>query len=175
MERIKIDIIRENIVKYCAGELNECEDPKGSNKTKYGLWFGFNGVAWCCMFVSWIFDSAGFPIRIAGNRKGFAHTRYIIEFAIKYNLFTDNPKTGDIAMLDFKKDKYIDHIGIFKEFDAIKKFPLIYEGNTSSDSHGSQDNGDGVYLKRRNPAFVFKYIDTEKLINKLIELKLIEA
>ena len=171
---IKIETLRANIIKYCAGELNECENPKGSNKTKYGLWFGFNGVAWCCMFVCWIFDSAGVPLRITSNKKGFAHTRYIIEFAIKHDLFTNNPKPGDIAMLDFKRDQWIDHIGIFKEFQISGKgWPLIYEGNTSSDSKGSQDNGDGVYLKLRDPKFIFKYIDTEKLINKMIELKLI--
>lgn len=171
---MNIETIRANIIKLCQSEVGTTEEPKGSNKTKYGLWFGFNGVAWCCIWVSWIFDSAGVPIRIAGNRKGFAHTRYIIEFSIKHNLFTDNPKAGDIAMLDFKKDQWIDHIGIFKEFDVTKGWPFIFEGNTSSDSKGSQDNGDGVYLKHRNPAFVFKYIDTEKLIAKMTELKLIE-
>lgn len=159
------ETVRANILKYCAEQIGTTENPKGSNKTIYGKWFGFDGVAWCCMFVCWIFvRQAGVKLNVNKNDKGFAHTRYIIEYAIKHNLFTDNPKPGDIVMLDFKKDTWIDHIGIFKEFVPGTKSAMIYEGNTSSDAKGSQDNGDGVYLKKREPKFIHKYINVDHFI-----------
>lgn len=36
------------------------EDPYGSNDQKYGIWYGFNGVAWCDIFVSWCFAQIGY-------------------------------------------------------------------------------------------------------------------
>lgn len=35
------------------------ESPFGSNRQKYGQWYGMNGVAWCAIFDSWCFDQAG--------------------------------------------------------------------------------------------------------------------
>ena len=29
-----------------------------NNYTKYGKWFGMNGVFWCAIFISWIFNKA---------------------------------------------------------------------------------------------------------------------
>lgn len=37
------------------------EDPYGSNKQKYGVWYGYNGVPWCAIFDSWCFAQVGHP------------------------------------------------------------------------------------------------------------------
>lgn len=34
------------IVQVATREIGYLESPKNSNKTKYGVWFGFDGVAW---------------------------------------------------------------------------------------------------------------------------------
>ncbi len=47
------------IVEIARAEVGNSEAPKNSNKTKYGKWFGFDGVAWCGMFVSWCYAQAG--------------------------------------------------------------------------------------------------------------------
>jgi len=60
------------IVEIAKQEIGIEESPKNSNKTKYGKWFGFDGVAWCGMFVSWCYYQAGFQLEKIGFSKGFA-------------------------------------------------------------------------------------------------------
>ena len=50
------------IVRVAEKEIGQIEKPLNSNKTKYGKWFGFDGVAWCGMFVSWVYATAGFQL-----------------------------------------------------------------------------------------------------------------
>ena len=49
----------EQILQVARGELGYTESPAGSNRTKYGAWFGLNGQPWCMMFVQWVFSSEG--------------------------------------------------------------------------------------------------------------------
>ena len=48
-------------------ELGVKESPAGSNRTKYGAWYGLDGQPWCMMFVQWVFDQAGveLPVKTA--------------------------------------------------------------------------------------------------------------
>ena len=48
----------EQILQVARGELGYKESPAGSNRTKYGAWFGLNGQPWCMMFVQWCFRQA---------------------------------------------------------------------------------------------------------------------
>jgi len=50
------------ILEIASKEVGQGEVPLNSNKTKYGKWFGFDGVAWCGMFVSWCYAMAGTPL-----------------------------------------------------------------------------------------------------------------
>ena len=43
----------EKVLAVARGELGNTESPAGSNRTKYGKWFGLDGYAWCMMFVMW--------------------------------------------------------------------------------------------------------------------------
>ena len=42
----------KDIVDVAIGEIGYRE--QGSNKTKYGVYTGTNGAAWCHSFVSWL-------------------------------------------------------------------------------------------------------------------------
>ena len=55
------------IVTIASKEIGYSETPTNSNKTKYGKWFGLDGVAWCGMFVSWVYDKAGVPLGNIGT------------------------------------------------------------------------------------------------------------
>ena len=57
----------EQILDIARGELGTTESPTGSNKTKYGAWYGLNGQPWCMIFIQWCFDRAGvkLPARTA--------------------------------------------------------------------------------------------------------------
>ena len=64
------------IVEIALKEVGYTETPKNTNKTKYGKWFGMDGLAWCGMFVSWCYDQAGQRLPNIGFSKGFADDKY---------------------------------------------------------------------------------------------------
>ena len=50
------------VLEAARGELGNTERPAGSNRTKYGEWYGLDGQPWCMMFVQWCFAQAGTPL-----------------------------------------------------------------------------------------------------------------
>ena len=52
----------DKLLSIAAGELGTVEAPAGSNRTKYGKWYGLDGEPWCMMFVQWCFAQAGMPL-----------------------------------------------------------------------------------------------------------------
>ena len=49
----------KNLLTIARKELGNTESPAGSNRTKYGKWFGLDGNPWCMMFIMWCFYMAG--------------------------------------------------------------------------------------------------------------------
>ena len=129
--------MRNLIIKNAKAEIGYNEYPAGTNKTKFGKWFGFDGVAWCAMFVSWVYDKSGAPLGNIGFTKGMAGCQTAVDYFRKKNMITTNPQPGDIAFFDWNGDKRYDHVGIFVRDMDGKKFTTI-EGNTSlkNDSNG---------------------------------------
>jgi len=84
------------IVEIAELEIGYKEEPKNSNKTKYGKWFGFDGVAWCAIFVSCVYDNAGFSLGNIGFRKGYAGCMTAIAHFNKTKEITNTPITGDM-------------------------------------------------------------------------------
>ena len=66
------------IVEIARKEIGYIE--QAGNKTKYGQWFGLNGVAWCAIFVSWVYYKAGKPLGKIGWANGFAGCQYGFEY-----------------------------------------------------------------------------------------------
>jgi hypothetical protein len=52
-------VIGEQIVRIAEQEIGYSETPKDSNKTKFGEWFGYNGVAWCGDICFMVLCSSG--------------------------------------------------------------------------------------------------------------------
>lgn len=119
------------------------------NKTKYGKWFGFDGVAWCAMFVSWCYAQAGKSLPKIGFTKGFAGCQTGYEYFKKNGWITDNPVPGDIVLFDWNGDKRYDHTGLFVEWDSSNSFKSI-EGNTALKN---DSNGGSVMLRSRSIRF----------------------
>lgn len=133
------------IVEIARLEVGQTELPPDSNKTKYGQWFGMDGLAWCGMFVSWVYFHAGFPLPNIGFKKGFAGCQTAVKYFKDNNKITVNPTAGDIVFFDFNSDGRYDHTGIFmKDFDGTW-FETI-EGNTSLKN---QSNGGQVMIRQR--------------------------
>lgn len=123
----------------------------GNNDTKYGKWYGLNNQPWCAMFVSWCFAQIGESAKIAAQtKKGFASCDVGLKWFAKHNKLipTGQAQAGDIVFFQFDSDAQADHVGIVAKNDG-KKNLWTYEGNTASNSKGSQSNGDGVYFKKR--------------------------
>lgn len=134
------------IIRVAEKEIGQVEKPANSNKTTYGKWFGFDGVAWCGMFVSWVYFNAGFPLPKIGFTKGFAGCQTAVAYFKKVGQLTNKPVEGDIVFFDWNKDGRYDHTGIFVKWLNENEFETI-EGNTAI---GNDSNGGQVMRRKRN-------------------------
>ena len=134
------------IASFAMGELGYSEDPPDSNMTKYGEWYGKNGVPWCAMFVSWVFAQAGLPLGKIDSAKGMHYTPSALNYFKTTNEVVTRPVgPGDIVFFDWQGDGKVDHVGIFlQDYDKISFFSL--EGNTAV---GNNSNGGQVMLRLR--------------------------
>jgi hypothetical protein len=122
------------------------EAPASSNRTKFGVWFGVDGVSWCAIFTSYCF-SIGAGVTICKGLKGagcFAKgCAYVptVEAWLRATgqwLGRVEPHPGDVAIYDWDGG-VADHIGIVETYLGGGKFTAI-EGNTSvgNDSDGGE-------------------------------------
>lgn len=144
----------QKIADLAYSEKGYTESPKNSNKTKYGKWFGFDGVAWCGMFVSWCYFQSGFPLGNIGFTKGFAGCQTAVSHFTNTKEIVKEPKVGDIVFFDWNGDKRYDHVGIFNGWkDKYKGIFYTIEGNTSLTN---QSNGGEVMSRvRQNTNVIF--------------------
>jgi len=136
------------IVEVAEREIGYKESPANSNRTKYGEWFGWNGVAWCGIFVSWVFAMARLQLPNIGFIKGFAGCMTAVEYFRKNGNITSEPQPGDLVFFDWNRDGRWDHVGIFVSWldDGRDSFETI-ECNTSSTN---QSNGGEVQRRQRS-------------------------
>jgi len=66
------------------------------------------------------------------------------------------PSPGDQVLYDFKGQNEPHHTGLV--ISATATLLRVVEGNTSAGGSGSQDNGDGCYIKSRGRASVFGFV-----------------
>jgi hypothetical protein len=133
------------VIEVASKEVGTVESPANSNKTKYGKWFGLDGVAWCAIFVSWCYDKAGLNLGPIGFKKGYAGCMTGVAHFTKTKRMTTNPVPGDIVFFDWDNNGRWDHTGIFVKKIDDNFFETI-EGNTSATN---QSNGGQVQRRRR--------------------------
>lgn len=143
----------DQVIAAATPEIGYVEKPAGTNKTKYGAWFGFDGVAWCGMFVSWCYAKAGTPLGNIGFSKGFAGCQTAVAHFRKTGEVVTDPQAGDIVFFDWNLDGRFDHTGVYVKKLAGADFETI-EGNTSLKN---QSNGGSVMRRTRtlNKGVVF--------------------
>ena len=129
------------------GELGRTEAPAGSNRTKYGAWYGLDGQPWCMMFVQWCYAQAGTPLPYKTASCGALLRWYQKNYPEKV---LSDPQSGDIAIYNFG------HTGIVES--AAAGTVTAIEGNTSSGEAGSQNDGGGVFRRTRRKTPVTAYI-----------------
>ncbi|MEU9871098.1 CHAP domain-containing protein [Actinomadura sp. NPDC048021] len=112
------------------------------NRTMFGQWYGWNGVAWCHIFVSYVAahsGSADLVPRTAGCEAGWSWFRARGQF---FRRGVKTPRKGDIVYYGASGG---DHVGIVYAVDGSHIYTI--EGNTSNSS-GFNPNGGGVHKKK---------------------------
>lgn len=133
-----------NVTKVALQEVGYSES-KG-NRTKYGEWFGLNGVPWCGIFVSWCYAKGGIRLPRIGFWNGFAGCQTAVKYFSEKKMIVKNPVAGDIVFYDWQGDGRYDHTGIYLKRNDNETFSAI-EGNTSTTN---QSNGGSVMVRERH-------------------------
>ena len=148
---------RQLIIDIGLKEVGYKETPPNSNRTKYGEWFGLNGVAWCGIFCSWVYSQAKHPLGTVDYIHGIAGVPFALNFYTKKGRLVKSPNVGDLVLFDWDNDKSADHIALFYKWVDVKKgIFLTIEGNTS---FGNQSNGGEVMQRERFTHHVEAFID----------------
>lgn len=134
-----------DVLNIARNDLGYKESPAGSNRTKYGEWYGLNGQPWCMMAIQFWLNQAGVPVPLktasCGSfiRAAQAHGQWV----------TSGYQPGDIVIMDFPGNKAkTDHCGIVVTLltDGVRTI----EGNTGV---GNDSNG-GEVMERTRPLSV---------------------
>ena len=137
----------KEILAVARGELGYKESPAGSNRTKYGAWFGLNGQPWCMMFIQWVFTQADAESLLAARTASCGAFMRAAKAAGQW--VTGGYQPGDIVIMDFPGNKAkTDHCGIVVTLltDGVRTI----EGNTGV---GNDSNG-GEVMERTRPLSV---------------------
>ena len=123
-----------------------------NNDTTFGKWYGLNNQPWCAMSASKMYFDLGAIASVANTKKGFASCDAWLKYLTKNNQIVPigQAKRGDLVFFQFDEYAQADHVGIVRSHNTTLKTLQVYEGNTRSGKAGSQSNGDGFYLKKRN-------------------------
>lgn len=138
------------VAQYFA-DLKYTEQPKNSNNSVFGAWYGMNGAAWCAMFVSYCLNKSGNGATINGaqSKKGYALCSKGIAWFQKKKAWypVAKAKRGDVAFFDWDHNHSPDHTGLILKVDLKGKRVLTIEGNTG---HSNLSNGGAVMRQWRS-------------------------
>jgi hypothetical protein len=158
------------VLEAARGELGYTESPPGSNRTKYGEAFGWDGVPWCVIFLWWCFREAGEGMAFFGGGKTASCGTLLRWYKAQGQTApVEDVQPGDIVILNFSGTEDTQHCGLVhvvsNEINVLTDspdYPLIsekkvsllktFEGNTAGSAFGSQDNGGCVAYRTRYPA-----------------------
>lgn len=105
------------------------------------------GSKWCASFVSYNLTYFGIPNPNSAWSPSFSAAKDVIWKPKMKTALT--PDTGDVVSYYNAKLKRVYHVGVFGYFDK-NGVPIVYEGNTSGGFGGVDNDGDGVYKKKRD-------------------------
>lgn len=138
------------VAQYFA-DLKYTEQPKNSNNSLFGAWYGANGVAWCAMFVSYCLNKSGNGSAINGaqSKKGYSTCSSGIKWFQKKHAWhaVMDAQRGDVAFFDWDHNHNPDHTGLILKVDKKNKRVWTIEGNTG---HDNLSNGGAVLAQWRN-------------------------
>lgn len=105
------------------------------------------GSKWCAAFVSYNLTYFNIPNPNSAWSPSFSKPEDVIWKPKMKNAI--EPDSGDVVSYYNPKLKRVYHVGLFGYFDK-NGIPIVYEGNTSGGFGGVDNDGDGVYKKKRD-------------------------
>lgn len=136
--------VGEEILSIAAREIGYHE--RDGKRNKYGAWYGMDGVAWCMIFVQWVYDQAGVPLPYKTASCGALLRWYKTN---QPECVTDKPVPGCIVIFDFPGGAATDHTGLYVSRNSTDTVTTI-DGNTSG---LNQANGGWVQQKTRSRSY----------------------
>lgn len=141
--------VATDVLNPARGKLRTVESPPESNNQMFGIWYGFNKVPWCAIFVSWCMAQAG----VQGQYRN-ASVAFSLDTARKQGRRTGEFRAGFVAcrLNDPSGEWGPGHTGIVEAVHSNGEVTTI-EGNTSPGDGGSQRDGGGVWRRRRPKSY----------------------
>lgn len=134
----------KRILEIARAEIGNKESPAGSNRQKYGEAYGWNGVAWCAIFVWWCLHKADADALLP---KKTASCWELMNEAKKAGLWvTSDYRPGDALIYKFGASY---HTGICESVSG--NVVTAIEGNTGINNNA---NGGMVMRRQRKVTFV---------------------
>lgn len=149
------------VLAIAAGEVgySRWNDPKRG--TKYARetqpvlwpndkWLLANGIAYCDIFVTWVFWKAGCLDILPGKQS------YNVNYRASHggHVPKSQAQPGDVLVFDWDmRTKRANHVAILEKLLASGNWQTV-EGNTTTGSKGSQSNGGRVARRVRRPSQV---------------------
>lgn len=146
--------IVDKVIRKAQSQEGVKESPSGSNKQKYGKEYGWDGVAWCVIFVWWVFKQIGRLDLFYGGKKTASCTTLMNYYKSKGQL-GKTPKVGSLVFFNWGSGPIAKHMGIVKRVNSDGSYVTV-EGNTAI---GNDSNGGQVMERTRylNQAIGFAY------------------
>lgn len=133
--------IRERALAGAIKWIGTKENPRGSNHTQFGAWYGVDYQPWCAIFVTYCFEieAGGSPSFERGSH--YAYCPYVVSDARNNRnglSVTTDPIPGDLVVYDWDRDLTYDHIGIFEKWiDRPRGRFNAIEGNTGASNYSN--------------------------------------
>lgn len=150
-----------NAIAFARKHIGTKEQPAGSNSgPKITPWCRATGymvaVPWCGCWVNVCVMAGGVP----SGAGWIGFTPAIVQHAKAAKggwSWHTTGKPGDLALFDTPGGPTAVHVGLVEKQLSSSSYQTI-EGNTSSGSMGSQDNGGGVFRRTRSTQGMFRII-----------------
>jgi hypothetical protein len=137
---------------FAIDEIGNHENPYGSNRSKYGAWYGFDGVPWCAIFESYCFGHTG----RAGYRYAACEQIYLDAKAGRNGLrLVWSPMPGDINIFNLHGNPYA-HTSFFERWIDPAAGTFSDVGGNTGPSNIS--NGGAVMRQVRNRGMVSHFV-----------------
>lgn len=141
--------MKEKLIALAEKQIGVHESPIGSKNVKYNTaYYGGKvnnpALAWCVVFLWWLFRETGQSNLFYGGKKT-ASCATLYGYYKSKGQVKKTPKVGDIVFYDWNNNKSPDHVGLVVGVKSNGDIIAI-EGNTSA---SNQSNGGYVQKKTR--------------------------